>query len=241
MNENIIFEKQINYKQMNKLGLIRNGRSGFSIVELLVVVIIVMILAGFGIPAMTSSMRQARLRGAASDYAGLLELARTYAIRDNRYYSTYVLAAATGSPNSYAYVDMIPPRTGQASGNGGTGVQAASSTSPGDPQITLPAEAVEQAATSAPNTSNLQSQLLPSTTTVTPTDASVTAPIFGPRGLPCTPVTLSSLSICDSSGGPTAYWTFFQDSKSHTWQAVTITPAGRIKKWFYNGSTWSKL
>jgi prepilin-type N-terminal cleavage/methylation domain-containing protein len=241
MNENITFEKQINCNQMNKLELVRSEQSGFSLVELLVVVIIVLTVAGFGIPAMTSSMRQARLRGAASDYAGLLELARTYSIRDNRYYSTYVIAASSSSPYAYAYVDMLPLKTGQASGNGGTGAVAASAGSFGDPQVTLPKEAVQQPATSAPNTSNLQSQLLPSTTTVTPTDTSVTAPIFSPRGLPCTPVTLSSLSICDSSGGPTAYWTFFQDSKSSTWQAVTITPAGRIKKWFYNGSTWSKL
>jgi prepilin-type N-terminal cleavage/methylation domain-containing protein len=213
---------------------------GFSLVELLLVVIIIMILAGFGIPAMNSSMRQARIRGAASDYAGLLELARMYAIRDNRYYSTYIIAGSGNSQMSQAYVDMLPKKTGQASGNGGTGVQAATSTSPGDPEVTLPIEVAQQAASSAPNTSNLQTQLLPSTTTVTPTDTSVTAPIFSPRGLPCTPVTLSSLSICDSSGGPTAYWTFFQDSKSGTWQAVTITPAGRIKKWFYNGTTWSK-
>jgi prepilin-type N-terminal cleavage/methylation domain-containing protein len=219
----------------------RGKQGGFSLIELVIVILIVFTIAGFGIPAMTSSIRQARLRGAASDYAGLLELARIYAIRDNRYYSTYILAATGNSSITQAYVDMLPKKTGQASGNQGTGVVAASAGSPGDPQVTMPAEAVQQPAASAPNTSNLQTQLLPSTTTVTPVDASVTAPIFSPRGLPCTPVTLSGLSICDSSGGPTAYWTFFQDSKSETWQAVTITPAGRIKKWFYNGSTWSKL
>ena len=216
------------------------GQAGFSLVELLVVVIITLIIASFAIPGMISSLRQSRLRGAASDYAVLLEQARIYAIRDNRYYSTYILAGSGNTPTQ-AYVDMCPQKVGQASGNGGTSIVAASSTCSGDPSVMSPAEVVLQASSSAPNTSNLQTQLLPSTTTVTPTDASVTAPIFSPRGLPCTPVTLTSLSICDSSGGPTAYWTFFKDIRSGSWQAVTITPAGRIKKWFYTGSTWSKM
>jgi len=216
------------------------GQAGFSVVELLVVVIVVLIIAATAIPSMNSALRQSRLRGAASDYAILLEQARTYAIRDNRYYSTYILEGS-GSTPTQAYVDKCPQKVGQASGNGGTSIVGPSSTCDGDPSVMIPAEVVQQASSSAPNTSNLQTQLLPSTTTVTPIDASVTAPIFSPRGLPCTPVTLTSLSICDSSGGPTAYWTFFQDIRSGSWQAVTITPAGRIKKWFYTGSTWSKM
>ena len=231
------------WPQMKDLKPINASQRGFTLVELLVVVILVMILAAFAIPGMISSIRQSRMRGAASDYASLLEQARISAIRDNRYYSTYILAGSGTTPTQ-AYVDMCPQNIGQASGNGGTSIVLASSTCPGDPSIVIPAEVVQQAASSAPNTSNLQTQLLPSTTTVTPTDASLTAPIFSPRGLPCTVVTsaaLSNLTVCDSSGGPTAYWTFFQDNKSRTWQAVTITPAGRIKKWFYNGSTWSKL
>lgn len=217
---------------------VRQG--GFSVPELMVVAIITLIIAAFAIPSMNSALRQSRLRGAASDYAALLEQARIDAIRDNRYYSTYILAGSGNTPTQ-AYVDICPQRAGQASGNGGTSIVGASSTCSGDPSVMIPAEVAQQAASGAPNTSNLQTQLLPSTTTVNPTDASVTAPIFSPRGLPCTPVTLSSLSICDSSGGPTAYWTFFQDTRSSNWQAVTITPAGRIKKWFYTGSTWSKM
>jgi prepilin-type N-terminal cleavage/methylation domain-containing protein len=241
MSKNIPSGWQGTCQQAREVDLCCGKQGGFSLIELVIVVLIVLTIAGFGIPAMTSSIRQAHLRGAASDYAGLLEQARMYAIRDNRYYSTYILTGAGNSQISQAYVDMLPKKAGQASGNGGTGIVAATAGSPGDPQISFPIEAVQEAASSAPNTSNLQTQLLPSTTTVTPTDASVTAPIFSPRGLPCTPVTLTGLSVCDSSGGPTAYWTFFQDSKSHNWQAVTVTPAGRIKKWFYNGSTWSKL
>jgi prepilin-type N-terminal cleavage/methylation domain-containing protein len=210
-------------------------RNGFTIVELAVVVIIVLIVAASAVPTLLTSLRMAHLRGAASDYAGLLEQARIYAIRDNRYYSTYILAPAGNNQVAQAYVDMLPKVLTGASGNGGTSVAV------GDPTITIESEVVLEPVGAAPDTSNLESQLLPATTPVTPTDGSVTAPTFGPRGLPCTPISMTGGSVCDSSGGATAYWTFLENSKTSSWQAVTITPAGRIQKWFYTGSTWNKL
>lgn len=224
-----------NMKLKNHCG---NRQDGFSLVELLMAVIIILILAAVAVPSILSAIRQARLRGASSDYAGLLEEARIFAIRDNRYYSVRVIAGSGTAQVSQVYVDMLPKSLTGASGNGGTSVAA------GDPEVTMSTDVVVQAVGSAPGTSSLQSLLLPATTPVTPTDATVTAPTFGPRGLPCTPVTFSGSpggTICDSSGGPTAFWTFFKNTKSSTWQAVTITPAGRIQKWFYSGSTWSKL
>lgn len=218
----------------------RDEQSGFSLVELMVVVIVVLIVAGTAIPKIISAVYTAHLRGAASDYGGLLEQARIDAIRDNRYYSTYILAASGDTPQQ-AYIDMLPKSMTGASGNGGTSIVSASSNPPGDPSIVLQSDVVPNAASSAPNTANLESQLLPATTPVTPTDTTVTAATFGPRGLPCTPVTLSGGTVCDSSGGATAFWTFFQDSTTGAWQAVTITPAGRIEKWYYTGSVWSKL
>lgn len=218
----------------------RYEQNGFSLMELLLVVIIVLIVAGTAIPKLMSALDTAHLRGAATDLASLLEQARIYAIRDNRYYSTYILAGSGNTPQQ-AYIDMLPKSVTGASGNGGVSIVAATSTSPGDPAIVLRSDVVPEAASGAPNTSNLESQLLPATTPVTPTDTTVTAATFGPRGLPCTPVTLTGGTVCDSSGGATAFWTFLQDSTTSNWQAVTITPAGRIERWYYTGSTWSKL
>jgi Tfp pilus assembly protein FimT len=210
-------------------------QGGFSLVELSIVVIITLLVCAWAIPSALTSIRMAHLRGAASDYAGLLEQARIYSIRDNRYYSTYILAPAGNNLVAQAYVDMLPKVLTGASGNGGTSVAV------GDPTITIESDVVLESVGAAPNTSNLESQLLPATTPVTPTDGSVTAPTFGPRGLPCTPISMTGGSVCDSSGGPTAYWTFLKNSKSSSWQAVTITPAGRIQKWYYTGSAWNKL
>jgi len=210
-------------------------QAGFSLIELSIVVIITLLASAWAIPSALTSIRMAHLRGAASDYAGLLEQARIYSIRDNRYYSTYILAPAGNNPVAQAYVDMLPKVPTGASGNGGTSVAV------GDPTITIESDVVLESVGAAPNTSNLVSQLLPAITPVTPTDGSVTAPTFGPRGLPCTPISMTGGSVCDSSGGPTAYWTFLENSKLSSWQAVTITPAGRIQKWYYTGSVWNKL
>ncbi len=192
-------------------------------------VMITLILAAFAIPSLLNSIQLADLRGAASDYSGLLEEARISAIKDNSYYSTYILAPAAGAKAAQAYVDITK--------NGGTGVVT------GDPTITIESDVTLEPVGSAPNTANLKSLLLPATTPVTPTDTSVTAATFGPRGLPCTPLALTGGggTVCDNSGGATAYWTFLENIKTGSWQAVTVTPAGRIKKWFYNGTAWAKL
>lgn len=207
----------------------RAEQAGFTLVEISLVVIISLILAAIAIPSLLTAIRLAHLRGAASDYSGLLEQARIYAVRDNKYYATYILAPVGSAAVAQAYVDL--------SKNGGTAVVT------GDPSITIESDVVQEAVGSAPNTNDLKNQLLPAITPVTPTDSSVTAPTFGPRGLPCTPLTLSGTTsiICDNSGGPTAFWTFLENTQSSSWQAVTITPAGRIQRWYNNGSTWSKL
>jgi|SRR5580704_14280753 prepilin-type N-terminal cleavage/methylation domain-containing protein len=206
-----------------------SGQTGMTLVEISLVVMISLILAAIAIPSAVTAIRMAHLRGAASDYSGLLEQARIYAVRDNKYYATYILAPTGTDLVAQAYVDLTK--------NGGAGVVA------GDPSITIESDVIQQAVGGAPNTADLKSQLLPAITPVTPIDTSVTAPTFGPRGLPCTPLTLSGTTniICDNSGGATAFWTFLENTKSSSWQAVTITPAGRIQRWFYNGTTWTKL
>jgi prepilin-type N-terminal cleavage/methylation domain-containing protein len=214
---------------------------GFTLIELMVVATICMILAGIMIPKMLTSMHDSKLRGVLADFSSLVELSRIYAIRDNRFYSLYVLAAS-GSTSQQAYVDMLPRSLTGASGNGGASVAT------GDPVVAVTTEVAPQAASNAPTTSNLSGQLFPSTTTVPPTDASSTStPLtFGPRGLPCLTLTVTSGSasgtVCDSSAGPVAYWIFFKDGASGNWGAITITPAGRIQKWYYESgsSTWDR-
>jgi hypothetical protein len=73
-------------------------------------------------------------------------------------------------------------------------------------------------------------------------NTTASGPIFGPRGLPCTPVTDAGGHTTCPFLTPTSYITFLQNTQSTAWEAITVTPAGRVQLWSYNGSSdWSPL
>jgi prepilin-type N-terminal cleavage/methylation domain-containing protein len=216
-----------------------NTKAGFSLLEMVISVAILLIVAAIAIPNLMSAVRTARLRGAGSDFVGLVQQARMRAVQDDRYYSVYLLV--TGNLQQ-EFVDIYPQNVNGASGSGGKTISSASGQV--DPVIELANEVTQQPQGSAPNTTNLKSLFLGSNpANVTPWDGTAaTSPItFGPEGVPCTPKQVSGATVCDTRGGPTAYWLFFQDSSTQNWEAVTVTPAGRIQKWFYAGSAWASL
>jgi Tfp pilus assembly protein FimT len=194
-------------------------------VELVIVVAILLIVAAIAVPNMLSFIHAARLRGAGSDLSSLLQTARMRSVQDDRFYSSYIIAG----PPQQAYVDVT--------GNGGTGWVV------GDPLIAISAEVTPVAAAGAPNTTNLQGQFLPAGSGLTVKDGTTTGTpvIFSPRGLPCTTQSATGGTVCDSAGGATAFWIFFQDTITTSWEAVTVSPAGRVQKWQYGGNAWSKL
>ncbi len=217
-------------------------QGGFSLLELTIVLLIVLVVAGIAIPNIIGEMHTSKMRGGVSDFASLIESQRLYAIKNNQYYSTYLIPGA-GSVPDQVYVDMISKTTNAPASGGdlGTGVVSGEPGTTGDPVIEVPAEVSQQPAASAPNTSNLKSQLLPSSTTIAPVDASTNPITFGPRGLPCVPLAFGTKAVCDNSGGPVTYWTFFMNDASNEWDALTVTPAGRIQKWYFTGSQWKSF
>lgn len=190
-------------------------------IELMVVCLVILIVAGYAVPNMLTFIHMSRLRGSASDYASLLQVGRIRSVQDDTFYKNYIIAG----PPQQAYVDLT--------GNGGTVVAA------GDPSITISSEVTPIAAGGAPDTTNLQGQFLPAGSGVVPQDATKVPVIFSPRGLPCT--TQLAGAVCTSAAGPTAYWAFFQNNINKTWEAVTVSPAGRVQKWQHGTGSWSKL
>jgi prepilin-type N-terminal cleavage/methylation domain-containing protein len=208
---------------------------GFSLLELMIVVAIMLVVAAYAIPIWTTSIRNSKIRGSETSYAGLLQMARTRAINDDRYYSVYIKLAAANNPQM-AYVDIYPQNVNGTSGNGPNGNFVAGP--PADPMVTLSPEAVPQTAAAAPNTANLYATFCSACALAIINN---TAPTWGPDGLPCAPVTSAGGTglVCDSAGGPKAYVAFFQSSTNQEWEAVTVSPAGRIKTWYYTGTVWS--
>jgi type II secretory pathway pseudopilin PulG len=211
-----------------------NRTRGFSVIELMIIVTIIMVVAGIAIPNFVALAHSARLKGAVTDFASILQVGRMKAVDDDRYYSTYVLAANGNNPQQ-GFVDIFPQNPDGTSGAGGLAWNA------GDPLVVISGEVSLRPQGAAPGTAGLKLQLLPATSPVIPQDGSVaaTAITFGPRGLPCK----AAGGVCDTLGGPQAYWAFFQNNVTQNWGAVTVTPAGRIQRWLFSGGaggTWAK-
>lgn len=205
----------------------RGSQSGYTLIEMMLVAIVSVILAAIAVPKFMTFVHNARVGGAGSDFAGLLQQARIRAVQDDNYYSTYFSLSGTLQE---AYVDI--------SKNGGSSVTSI------DPLIQISIEVVPMAASSAPDTGNLKGQFLPTGSTLTVNDgaSSITPIIFNSRGLPCTSITVTGGTVCSSSSTyTTAYWVFFQDNVTDAWEAVTISPAGRIQKWRHDLNSWAKL
>jgi prepilin-type N-terminal cleavage/methylation domain-containing protein len=200
--------------------------SGLTLLELLVALTVILIIASIAIPNLNTAMHSSRLKGATSDFASLIQVARIRAVDDDHYYSLYVLAANGNRPQE-GFVDIYPQAATGASGSNGTVINQQ------DPSIQVSREVTPRPQGAAPSTAALKALILPANSPVVPLDGSAAGtPItFGPRGLPCLPVG----GVCDSLGGPQAYWFFFQNSVSQNWGAVTVTPAGRIQRWLYTG------
>jgi Tfp pilus assembly protein FimT len=60
-------------------------------------------------------------------------------------------------------------------------------------------------------------------------------PAFNARGLPCT---VSGSSCSAQAGGFVFYITQSRSYGSSGWAAVTISPAGRIRAWLWDGTSW---
>ena len=199
---------------------------GFSMLELVIVIGIMMIVAGIAVEFVQRAAQTMRLEESAINYSNLLQQARLRAVHDDKYYT--VLTVTNPVNGNMAFVDIA-----------GTGIYV-----PGEPMMVFPVGVAPQSFGSGPALAGLEAAFLPNNPGAVQTvNTTALGPSLGSRGLPCTP-TGGPLGTCPylSAGGiPTSYITFLQNTQSGNWEAVTLTPAGRIRQWRYDGSNWSSL
>ena len=205
----------------------KTRQSGFSLIELLIVIAIIMVVAAMATPNVMNAINNIRLRGSAGDVAGLLQQCRQAALHDNKYY-TVRPATVTGA--QAAYVDL----------NYNNSFDNVAPTP--EPLIQFAAN-VNVVSSGAPNTANLLGQCC---STFTPQNPSV-LPSFNARGLPCVgpgggpPPANSLCNIRDASNNTVGFVYYLNQTRAFGavgWAAVSVTPAGRIRVWTYSGSTW---
>ena len=120
-----------------KRSLPRNRRSGFSLIELLIVVFVVLVVAAIAIPNVLLAVSNIRLRASAGSLAGLMQQGRILAAKNN---TTYEIRYGTRNGAHIAYIDLngnssfdtgepliefsgtTIPATGAPSGSRGAGI-----------------------------------------------------------------------------------------------------------------------
>ena len=186
--------------------------SGFSLLELVIVVAVVLIVSAMALPSIFNVIYDIRLRSAAQTVVGMMQTCRMQAARDNTFYflRTRRIGSATWvwvskSRTSYA------PVAGEPQAILGSGILT-SKTPPSQPSVDY--------------------NVVPFSLHQVPT--------FGARGLPCI-VTSGSCQTSYSSGGASlavGWQLYFADSRPNDWVAVMVSPAGRVQIFRYDGSNW---
>jgi Tfp pilus assembly protein FimT len=194
--------------------------NGFSLLELLIVVFVVMVVAGIAIPNILLAVSNVRLRASAGDLAGLMQDARILAAKNN---TTYAILYGTRNGARIAYVDL--------NGNG--------SVDTGEPLMQFSGTTVP--ASSTPSGSNGQptAYVLVGDTGSGSYDNTNTLGYTG-RGLPCNYDTTTTPATCNTP--PAKYFVYYMSDTrvgESGWAAVVVTKSGRAKIVTWNGSSWN--
>ncbi len=188
--------------------------SGFSLVELLMVVAILLVVAALAAPTMVNVIANVRLRGSMSSLAGIFQDCRSFSIKQNRLISTHFTTMANG-PVAYLKNATV----------------SSPSLATTDQQVQLGAPVSK--ITNLTGVTGAPTGLDSTTLGFTPLTSD---PSFNPRGLPCSYDTTTGL--CTANVGFVYYFTDTRVMGANGWAAVTISPAGRVKIWMWNGSAW---
>jgi hypothetical protein len=191
----------------------RARQAGLSMVEILIVVVIGMIVMTVALPNVLTVLANTRLRSNISTLSGIFQNCRMMSVRNNRVMTTHFSNASNGI---MAYVKLATDLSGPTRT---------------DTQVEMEAPIVR--VTPAPSGPGAPSPLDSGTLGFTPLpdDAS-----FNTRGLPC----LYNAPACNTNQGFIYYFKDTRRQGSEGWAAVSISPAGRIKKWYWHGTAWGE-
>jgi len=186
-------------------------RAGFSLLELTLVVGIGLIVTAVGLPRINTVMANMKLRASMTTVSGFLQNVRMVAVKQNR---TITAKHFNRSVIPYSLVYYLKEASDTS----------AMTTS--DSQVEMEAPII---AFDTPTGTGAPAAITNSALGLT-ADPATSDPSFNSRGLPCA-----------YSGGSCvngAFIKYFRDNRNGGWAAISVTPAGRIKRWFWNGSSW---
>ncbi len=193
------------------------GREGFSLIEMVMVVAMLMILAAVFAPLISNAVSGIKLRYSATGLSDLMQKARIEAERKNTFYS---IEQTTLSGGEVAYYVDLPKSGTFAAGDPlvelGNQVSVHSGTGSGAPGETALAASL--------NFALVSSGVLPK---------------FNARGLPCLPAG----GTCPQIPGRQGFICFLSRNAGlgTAWASVVVTPSGRVQVWSYDGTNWTQI
>ncbi len=201
----------------NRLLRVREGERGFSLIELMLVIGIILAITVAATPFMVNVVSSARMRGSMMSMATLAQKVRGDSVRMNvtksiwntQINSEYYLYSADSQDT--------PP-----------GISAAENQMPAGKQVVY---------VGSPTGAGVPTTLDPATAfgSSTITVETNTAISFNSRGMPC----LWSSGSCSTTGVAFVWYYIFQPPLgSNRWACLSISPAGRIKTWYWDGAAW---
>lgn len=211
----------------------RRGRTGgFSLIEILIVVFVVMVVAAIAVPNVLLAVANIRLRASAGDLAGLMQQARIMAAKNNpQTPPVYAIQYAVLGGKRIAYIDL----NGDGSWSSSVTVNGVTLS---EPLIELSGTVV--LAAGAPSGSGGQpgAYVLAGDTVIGGASFDNTKTIaFTPRGFPCD---YTSPPTCNTPAA-TYFVHYLTDTRVGPagWAGVVVTKAGRTKVVNWNGSQWN--
>jgi Tfp pilus assembly protein FimT len=200
-----------------KNGLQRCGVGGFTILELVIVVLVVMGIAALAIPNIQGAVSNMRLHSSAGNLAGLFQDARILAAKNN---AIYAVRYGTRSGAQIAYIDL--------NGNG--------SLDTSEPLVEF--SGTTYPASGAPSGAGQPTSYILTGDTGTGSGEDNTRTLaYTPRGLPCD---YTNPPTCTTPAA-TNFVYYLTDRRIGTpgWVAVVVTKSGRTKVVTWNGATWN--
>ena len=204
---------------------------GFSMIELVLVMFLMLVIAAFTIPNVMLAVSNAQLRGSASELAGLMQQARILAAKNNpQNPPVYPVRFTTRGTAQIAYVDMNNTSTWDSS-------ITINSVTVNDPEIEFGGSVVPAAGPPSGAGGQPTPFVLTGDSSSGLPFSNVSTVAFTSRGLPCD---FTSPPTC-SSPAPSYFVYYLTDSRigKPGWAAVVVTKGGRTKVVTWNGTAWN--
>jgi prepilin-type N-terminal cleavage/methylation domain-containing protein len=195
-----------NRSRKQRLATKSRNASGFSMVELLVVVLIILVISAISVPQIVATLRSYQLSSAAYQVADAVKFTRFEAIRRN---STMSLLAAPSGATWAVGTD--------SNGNGTLDVS--------ERQYDLAGNVTFLTAAGVPSSVNLPGALNVPAITVLSANAATKVVAFDPRG---------AVNFAASAGGAATVYVFYVGrvfQSTQDYRAVVIMPSGITQVW----------